>query len=294
MSRFFLITLWGLFIAIFSINICPLYSDQTIIVQMATHPPVIDGKGTDAVWAETQEIVTKDKIADIDITLKALYTKEEIFFLVSFPDPEESRNHKSWVWDEKIGIYKVGGDIEDVFVFKWSMESEAVDLTLKSDRGHKADIWFWKACRTDPTGYADDKLHILSSVKADRSTELQSNSGKPIYLTRKGDNGKSAYKTDIVTDYKGDKIAKYKNRKPAGSRADVRAKGLWENGVWTIEFARALITGNDDDVPFDTSMTYRFGVSKNEIAGRDINPKLDQPLYGSGDLSEILTMEFVR
>lgn len=31
-------------------------------------------------------------------------------FLVKFPDKDESRTHKSWVWDEEHDIYVVGND----------------------------------------------------------------------------------------------------------------------------------------------------------------------------------------
>jgi hypothetical protein len=36
-----------------------------------------------------------------------------------------------------------------------------------------------------------------------------------------------------------------------GSRDDIAAKGIWKNGTWTVEFKRALVTGNDDDIAFN-------------------------------------------
>ena len=87
-------------------------------------------------------------------------------------------------------------------------------------------------------------------------------------------------------------MPRFTNSIPAGSRADVKAKGVWSYGRWTIEFARTLQTGNGDDIQFDVSKDYLFGVSRYEIAGREPALELKQPLYGSGDISEALTLRF--
>ncbi len=49
--------------------------------------------------------------------------------------------------------------------------------------------------------------------------------------------------------------------KPVGSRGDIEAKGIWRKGTWTLEIKRALKTGHDDDVQFDPSKVYYFGMS---------------------------------
>jgi len=50
-------------------------------------------------------------------------------------------------------------------------------------------------------------------------------------------------------------------REPQGSRGDVLNAATWSEGVWTAEFQRALVTGNEDDVQFDDpSKLYLFGV----------------------------------
>ncbi|GBE05849.1 MAG TPA: hypothetical protein ENG95_00550 [Nitrospirae bacterium] len=270
------------------------YSDQILTAQKVEIPPVIDGIGADKVWAEAEKITTHDDTADIDITLKAVYTGKEIFFLVSFPDPDESRTHKSWVWDKGRKLYRGGKDREDVFVFKWNMGPEPVDLSIHADNSYKADIWFWKAGRTDPVGYSDDKIQSLSLNYIEGTTELTSKTGKKIYLLRKEDSGTAAYRTELQIEYKGDVFPRFANQIPTGSRADVRAKGVWNKGRWTIEFGRALDTGNNDDVRFDRQKSFWFGVSRYEIAGRKENRELSQPLYGIGDISESLTLIFAK
>jgi hypothetical protein len=246
----------------------------------------------DSVWAQAREYTIYDTVAKIDMTLKALYTGSEISFLVSYPDSDASTTHKTWNWDKTAGIYKTGFDREDVFVFKWNMEPMRVDLSLKADNDYMADVWFWKACRTDPVGYADDKYQRHNGSKMPKSTTLTSKTGKTMYLVRKGDSGTSAYKDTLHVDYKGDRMPKYTNRVPTGSRGDIKAKGKWSGGRWTIEFTRALNTGNGDDIQFDTAKTYLFGVSRYEVAGRKPDPKLTQPLYGSGDVGEALMLQF--
>jgi hypothetical protein len=270
-----------------------LFAGQTLVAQKVNKAPVIDGMGNDAAWSKAQAIITHDKVADVDITLKAIYTDKEIFFLVSFPDPNESRTHKSWVWDNAREIYKMGKDREDTFVFKWNMKRQPIDLSIYADNPYKADIWFWKACRTDPAGFADDKIHILSSEKMEEdATNLTSKGGKTMYLVRREDKGKAAYKTELRVEYKGNVLPRFSLERPTGSRADVKAKGIWENGRWTIEFRRLLNTGNADDIQFDLTKSYQFGVSRYEIAARAANPKLTQPLYGSGDVGEELILIF--
>jgi hypothetical protein len=268
------------------------YADQTIVVKKVTTAPVIDGKGADGVWTEATEYATYDEVAKINLTLKAVYTDAEIFFLVSYPDTDKSDTHKTWEWDETTQMYKTGPDREDVFVFKWNMEPRLVDLSLKSDDNYTADIWHWKACRSDPAGYADDKIDRVSSIPIPKSAELVSKSSKKMYMIREGDNGTSASKDTLYEDYVEDKMPTFISVTPTGSRADVKAKGVWFDGRWTIEFGRTLNTGNNDDIQFDTSKTYLFGVSRYEIAGREPDSKLSQPFYGCGDVSEILTLKF--
>lgn len=286
------IVIYIVYLLAFCILSDALSAGQTLVAKRIDTPPVIDGTGNDPAWKKAQGIVTHDRVADIDIVLKSVYTDKEIFFLVSFPDLDESIIHKSWVWDKIREIYKMGNDREDIFIFKWNMDEILVDLSIYSDDVYKADIWYWKACRTNRTGFADDKMHILGSGKTEDSTKLTSVSGQTIYLLRKADSGKAAFNTTLKVEYEGDALPRYNIEKPSGSRADVKAKGVWQEGVWTIEFARVLNTGNPDDIQFDLKNRYQFGISRFEIAGREINPDLSQPLYGCGDISEELILNF--
>lgn len=48
---------------------------------------------------------------------------------------------------------------------------------------------------------------------------------------------------------------------PTGSRGDVHAAGLWQDGVWYVEIQRALNTGNADDALFALNSVSTFGVA---------------------------------
>jgi hypothetical protein len=52
-----------------------------------------------------------------------------------------------------------------------------------------------------------------------------------------------------------------------GDRGDISAAWKWENGVWTIEFSRKLVTASETDVEFsDLTGTYYFGLAVFENA----------------------------
>ncbi len=287
-------------ICVFVALICslPLWSTEfcqarTLFVPKTDHPPLIDGSDDDVAWQRATPLVIFDPVADKQIKVRGVYDAGKVYFLVTFPDPDESRLHKGWVWDQGRGQYVMGNMREDVFIFKWSMENGPVDLSIHADMPYLADIWFWKANRTDPEGYADDKLHILSQVASRESTAIATSSGKMMHLLRQEDSGRKAYAIDLLVNYVGDVCNRYKNKPPSGSRADVRAKGQWQDGTWVVEFSRALVTGNDDDLQFSRlNRSYQFGISTLEVAGRKENPVLSEPLYGSGDVGEVVDLVF--
>ena len=275
-----------LFFAINSVS----FGAQTIVAQRVMVAPVIDGKNTDPVWSTVETITTHDKVADINVSMKAVYTENQIFFLVIFTEPDESREHKPWIWDQALEIYRTGPERGDCFIFKWSMEPGPVDLSTYADKPYKADIWFWKAGRTDPVRYADDKHQILSKTKIAKSVKIISKGGYAFYLSRRGDLGSSAYEAQTYSEYKGDTARRFTNRQPTGSRADVRAKGQWKDGKWIVEFGRSLNTNHPDDIQFNTTKDFLFGISRYEVAGKKPSPSRHP--YGTGDVSEKLTLRF--
>ena len=254
--------------------------------------PTIDGVADDAVWSSAPAVITLDWASQRDIHISSVHTDSEIFFLVTFPDAAPSITHKSWLWDPDESIYRKGNDREDMLVLKWSTSGNDANLSLfNNPHPHTADIWFWKACRTNPVGYADDKHQILGLENAEEAREIPTGGDDPLYLQRNGDAGRSAYTDRLQYEYAGDCVPMFENRAPEGSRADVRAKGRWDAGRWTIEFARALDTGHDDDIAFSVRGRYLFGVACYEMSFDKPNPQWLQPLYRCGDVFDRLYLE---
>lgn len=270
------------------------FAQQSLLAVKTLALPVIDGIASEEFWQQATGVTVHDPVAKVDIQLKAAHDGENIYLLAEFPDPDESRLHRALIWKPEQNTYQNGPTREDALVLKWSMSSHESGLTLKEDRPYRADIWYWKADRTDHAGYADDKMQHYTTTRDKKAKLLISNSGKVFYLQRAGDQGTSAYKPKLQTEYSEDLVAKYERLIPTGSRADVRAKGHWQDGRWVIEFARKLETGHNDDLQMDLSGVYRFGISRYEIAGRDPEPETesDVPLFGSGEVDDILLLNF--
>ncbi len=45
------------------------------------------------------------------------------------------------------------------------------------------------------------------------------------------------------------------------SFSDIKTKGVWKDGKWTVIMSRKLNTGNDDDVQYNTRKKYPFAIA---------------------------------
>lgn len=152
--------------------------------------------------------------------------------------------------------------------------------------GEMADIWHAKLVRTNPVGYIDDQY--LDSTRYDKDKAPEAG--------RKNEPGGSAYSTNglnsatkmpnftsptqpaqtsnaywIVDSEKqpfkdtykaNDEIAAIIVKPPTGDRADIKAKAVYANGKWTMEYGRKLTTGSQYDVQFSDMMKgYSFGTA---------------------------------
>ena len=255
--------------------------------------PQIDGDGRDAVWQRTPAVTTRDFSSQRPVTLKSIHTNTHIFFLANIPDQAPSEMHRSWGWDAREKVYKPIQDREDVFVLKWSLVGNDVSLAFRDAQPHRADVWYWKAKRTNPSGYADDKWQSVSRRPHKKARHLAIPGHETLYLRRVGDAGRSAYGERLLSSYEGDIVSRYESRVPEGSRADIRARGRWHDGYWSIEFARRLDTGHDDDIAFVPNQVYLFAISCYEMAGGKVQPLWSQPLYKTGDAFDRLLLRIV-
>ena len=155
-----------------------------------------------------------------------------------------------------------------------------------------SDIWQWRASTTNPLGYADDGFldHTNISKKEERDPEKRTNAahkwdelgaGELNFVRNKeGEGPKWMSKVsssepflikgqeiplDMSKIKKGDAIPGWLLDRPKGSRGeiDAAAKFNQEEGLWTLELSRKLVTNDKaHDVQFDDlSKTYYFGIA---------------------------------
>ncbi len=238
--------------------------------------PIIDGAGNDDIWKLAKPLnldvagVWGPAIGtSAKVTIKAVYTDSHIAFLVSWDDAtRDDKTHKPWDWVAKKKVYEIGKEQEDAVALAFEL-SGPFTADMLSSVDAVWDLWTWKATRTDPVGYALDKTHRYSTLQpTSKAKEYKSRTGTPIWIQRPDDAGKSTQTSlPAPAEYRGDRVPAYSIGEPSGSAADVRAKGKWEYGRWTVEFMRKLDTGHTDDTVFETKKTYAIAVAVQDRTG---------------------------
>ncbi|MBI3961348.1 MAG: ethylbenzene dehydrogenase [Deinococcus sp.] len=148
------------------------------------------------------------------------------------------------------------------------------------NEGELGDIWHWKLARTGPVDQADDQY-----VNADRWVPDRPEAGRHSDPKESGgytDNSNAektapaftsptqpappysildAEKVPFADTYApGDEIAGIIVATIVGDRGDVSGVDLYQDGMWTLEMSRALVTGSQFDVQWDDlGKTYYFG-----------------------------------
>ena len=207
--------------------------DGALVAAPVEAAPVLDGMGDDAAWASATEIVVPvsggvnfDGKGGTDVSIKAVYTADEVYFLVTYADPTESWFRSPWQKNEDGTFTKIkdandkGGDnnsvYEDKMAFIWPITAiknfetagcfvachagENADIKPYGNKylaeGEKADIWHWKSVRN--LNQVDDQW--LDSTKLDTtSPETQA---KTIEAGRKSDakaEGSGGYADNYAT-----------------------------------------------------------------------------------------------
>jgi hypothetical protein len=299
--------------------------------------PTLDGVGDEAVWAQAAAVTIPVAGGyngfQTEATLKAVYTADSVYFLLSYADPTESWYRAPWQKQED-GTWKrigdpndKGGDnnlyYEDKFAFIWPIADSVPNFAtagcftachagenpdLKpygnkytANEGELADIWHWKSVRNlnqvddqylDSTrfnaetakeagrksdakesgGYADNfgtmpdpadatKTVPDKSVPGFTSPSVDTATGAPGYIL---DSEKVALDAAALEAMPvGTLLPGIIKSEIVGDRGQIAAGWVWADGVWTIEFGRALVTGSETDVQFDdvAGGSYSFGLA---------------------------------
>ncbi len=247
---------------------------------------------------------------DIELKTKSVYTKDEIFFRFEWPDPDKSMQKNAWKfsgskWNKiKANEDRLGVVFEINRIDKFATKGCAVLCHNESKNEkdwyyavsspkEKADLWHWKAVRSNPVGYTEDGYVTTNpSKEPEKGRKRDAGSGTKAKSNRTKDKSKPAYMQDpsksgsipgtlLVSEAveiknhanfnEGDEIPGYMlNTKWKDSFADVKTKGVWANGKWTLVMSRKLNTGYDDDIQFNTRKKYPFSLAVfNNSGGHD-------------------------
>jgi len=218
----------------------------TLHAALAARAPVVDGRADDPVWAwaPVLEVDLTGPTGPTSCQVQGVLHEGRVTLLVRWADPDESREHKPWVRGAE--GWAAGPEREDVLAVAFPVEGEfTADMLSPVDAVW--DVWQWKAARTDPAGFAMDKSHVnsLSDPGGERHQHILPD-GRRLYIARPEDEGRSAT-LELPRPEVGDRAPRYRAQEPDGSAADVRARGHWADGHWTVELSRALSTGHADD-----------------------------------------------
>ena len=169
---------------------------------------------------------------------------------------------------ERLGDYS-----DDSHAFRTQMHT--------TNRGELIDGWSWHASLNDPMGIAEDDYWDEEDIRADcpdaacaggplehhaSYVENEDEAGTlPVWASQAGLNtsplalfdpatglAPSAVPFDATAAWPLDGVTLpgHVLRDPGVNRREIRVKGRWRQGVWTVEFARALVTDDPKDVQF--------------------------------------------
>ena len=191
------------------------------------------------------------------------------YMLAVWEDPEESKLHKPYRWDEASQSYKATKIGEDRFMVSLPMAGAFTDNKLDGSE-FTADVWYWKSQRSNAAGLAHDKNWRVSSEPFEKAERFRGPDGNTVYLKRSSDAGDRLY-SSLKYDVKEDELMpRYRvNMAARGSIADVTARGVWRDGRWYLELARKLDTGHADDavIPAAGTIEISFAVSNGTTGG---------------------------
>ena len=286
------------FLGLIALDASVIAAENELKARKVGKGPVIDGK-PDKIWNKVRPIQMKliegKDGFNVTTSVKALFTDTDLYLLFRWKDPTNSLNRvyefDSTQWEKREGnedrlgmMWDINGNIKDFKVKGCAILCHEDGKYMKTNAPEeRGDVWHWKAQRSNPVGYADDQMltdikktkgHEETGRVSDKKTEgsysknWDKEAKRPKYTFK--DKMKSgpillkAHAAPFLKDTtfkKGTILPREVLAKPVGSRGDIEAKGIWKKGTWTLEIKRALNTGHDDDVQFDPSKEYYFGMS---------------------------------
>jgi hypothetical protein len=123
---------------------------------LASPDVIMDGKDDEPAWQRALEVPVTLQYGNVtEAWVKALYSHDEVFIRVRWPDDSEDRSHHPWTWDAELERYVEGSQIEDSLLLSFEAGCEWTP-SLLGGYIYDFDAWHWLAARSDPLGQALD------------------------------------------------------------------------------------------------------------------------------------------
>ncbi len=237
----------------------------------------------------------------LEFKAKSVYTKNEIFFRFEWADKDKSMNKKRWKYsggewtkikgdEDRLGVTWEINRINKfatkgcaILCHNESKNEKDWYYSVSSPK-EKGDMWHWKAVRSNPVGYTEDGYVTTNpSKEPEKGRKRDAGSGTKAKSNRTKDKSKPAFMQDPskspslpssllvaeAVEIKDYSIFKDRDEIPGymlytewkDSFSDLKTKGVWKNGKWTLVISRKLNTGYDDDVQFNTRKKYPFAIA---------------------------------
>ena len=117
---------------------------------------VVDGHDSEAEWNRAKEVFVPLAHGSVEgASVKALYSDDQVFIRVRWPDATENRDHHPWTWNADLNSYVAGQQVEDSILLSFEAGCEWSPSLLQG-YVYDFDGWHWLAARSDPVGQAWD------------------------------------------------------------------------------------------------------------------------------------------
>ncbi|HUT98929.1 MAG TPA: ethylbenzene dehydrogenase-related protein [bacterium] len=264
--------------------------ENVVAPKQVDTPPVLDGRDNDRAWdhAGATTLILEPVNGGTGIaavSVKCVYTEEEIFFFLSWQDPTGTGSDIPGRWKYAGGEWydrfdedgQPDGDgeliAEDMLAFLWpnpdtypDFDQQGCTATCHAEgggyrhgtpRGTYIDAWVWGAGRTNPREQVSDGWMAFVGWGFDVGTApfLANRPGDgfvprtPLYQHTDDPNANAHYLfEEEAVPFRpegwlgGNTVPGFVLQISDGSRADVRGRGVYSAGYWSIEVGRSLLT----------------------------------------------------
>lgn len=267
-------------------NVASAGEPDVLVAAYTAEAPTIDGK-IDGPWslASPLRVIVREAIGATnpkEVSIKALYTDQALYVLAEWPDTTLSDMRDPYIWNAESEQYERPSKPDDQFALEFPIDGDFEVNMLTTDHEYTADVWHWKAGRSNPQGFADDKRHLISKSPIDGAKIYALGGHAIVYIARPMDAGTPSYRERQKPDvYEAEVVDSFVSQEASGSVADVRAKGTHDGTGWTLELTRIFDTGHDDDAVIHPDGDNRFAIAI-----------LNDELYWRHSVSGLLHLRF--